>query len=132
MGRRDVPQAAATHDGVLSASSADGSHWQVIFAPPKPERYELRATLLASELSSVVKAGENRNRRLNHDFVVMALVEKPLLPDGDVFKGECTLVPERAKGRRAVAMWVTRAGQLESLQAVGGWISSVASPPDQK
>src|SRR5215472_11691421 len=65
------PPASATKAGVLRVSSADGAHWQVTFSPLNhtANDYDAHAALLAGGLTSDVKAGENRGRRLKHDFV---------------------------------------------------------------
>lgn len=86
--------------------------------------YEVHAAILASELSSDVKAGENRGRRLNHDFVVITLTTYPLAKHGDKAEGEFALQldNQKQKGRPAIAFWVTHRGSLEPLQAVGGWL----------
>jgi hypothetical protein len=80
---------------------------------------------LDSELSSDVKGGENEGRHLNHDFAALKLVEQPLVSKDGGFQGEFTLDadPKAANGRLALAVWVTRVGELAPLQAVGGWLS---------
>jgi len=112
--------------GTLKASSADLAHWQVWFTPLASgrENYEAHAALLASGLSSDVKAGENQGRYLNHDFVVTALTKTPLRTYGDFVWGQFALkkTGKAQTGRPALAVWVTRSGRLEPLQAVGGWL----------
>jgi hypothetical protein len=126
--RKEAPSASRAQAGVLKVSSADGEHWQVSFSPPGQAagNYEVHAAMLASELNSDVKAGENRGHRLNHDFVVAALVTHSLKKDGDRLSGEFEFKPGK-KGeskRPALAVWVTPSGGLEPLQAVGGWLSN--------
>ena len=114
---------------MLAVSSADTNHWQATFAPVKADgaHYEVHAALLAGGLSSNVKAGENRGRRLNHEFVVLTLVDAPLIRNGDVLQGELVLPARRNTGSLAIAVWTTRAGSLEPLQATGGWLVRPAS-----
>jgi len=78
---------------------------------------------------SEVKAGENRGRRLNHDFAVRELIDKPMTDDGDASQCEFVLSSHRKleTGRLAIAVWVTRSGRLDPLQAAGGWL-----PPSQE
>ena len=125
-GLKDVPLSHGTKTGVLKVSSSDTNHWQVSFAPASKEgaRYVVHAALLAGGLSSNVKAGENRGRRLDHDFIVLTLVEESLTPNNSMVQGEFLLPSQLsgAGGNRAVAVWVTLAGNLEPLQATGGWI----------
>ena len=103
------------------------------FAPANRDGadYEAHAALLAGGLSSNVKAGENRGRLLSHDFVVLALVKASLAYNGSLAQGEFLLnnQPNAAKSDLALAVWITAAGRLESLQATGGWLARPASAP---
>ena len=119
-------KASRPRAGVLKATSSNQSDWQVRFMPLAPIQpaYEAHASLLATGLTSDVKAGENRGRRLNHDFVVMALVKGTLKTDRDTAWGQVVLnkATGAQSGRLALAVWVTRPGRMEPLQAVGGWL----------
>src|SRR2546422_1165393 len=97
-GRKDGPKSGGAKAGVLTVISSDTNRWQVIFAPANTDGadYEVHAALLASGLSSDVKAGENRGRLLRHDFVVLTLVKAALVRSGDVAQGEFVL-PVRPK-----------------------------------
>ena len=121
---RKTPPRSETKAGVLVVNSTHGGRWQVRFLPTTAGgHYEAHAALLASGLSSDVKAGENSGRRLNHDFVAVSLVKVPLKKQGAAFEGECVLTPDwKTGGRLALAVWVVKAGQPESVQAVGGWL----------
>jgi hypothetical protein len=98
----------------------------VNFAPEKNEsaNYELHTALLAGGIVSDVKAGENSGRQLNHDFAVVNLVQVGMTTSNGVAKGKFILDPARfAAGKTsALTVWVTRAGELEPLQATGGWL----------
>jgi len=123
---KDGPRSSAAKIGVLKISSEDLKRWQVSFTPATDTHleYEVHVAMLANGLTSDVKAGENRGRRLNHDLVVTALTSGPLKIEGNGAKGELVL-PETIKRRSerfAVAAWVTRVGRLEPVQAVGGWL----------
>ena len=120
-----IPVATA---GVLQLNSTDRTHWQVSFSPPTPQApadYEAHAALLANDLTSSVKAGENRGRQLQHDFVVLSLVSCRLKMQEGKPRGEFELrIENQAQpGRKALAAWLTRPGHLEPLQAVGAWLS---------
>ena len=125
---KNGPAASATKAGVLQVTSANRASWQVIFSPVGQDigGYEVHAALLANELSSDVKAGENRGRRLRHDFVVTALSTHALTNRGEKAEGEFGFNANQPQGigRRAVAFWVTRRGSFEPLQAVGAWLSN--------
>jgi len=119
------PQPSGAIAGILKISSDDLKRWQVSFVPVSSinEQYQAHVALLANELLSDVKAGENRGRRLQHDFAVLALANGLIKLKGDTARGE-VLLPESNRGRAehlAIAAWVTRPGRVEPLQAVGGW-----------
>ncbi len=109
--------------GVLTARSADGSRWQIEFAPEVSRgEFGVSVAWLSRGLESNVRSGENRGRRLQHDFVAVGLVTVPLRRDGAKFLAEAAILSERGPviGPRALAVWVTAAGELAPLQAVGG------------
>jgi hypothetical protein len=113
--------------GVLSVRSTETNHWQINFTPAHTgeNHFEIHAALLASGVSSEVKAGENRGRTLVHDFAVLNFTSAALQREGEIFQGNFTLPSvSGAKGRLALAAWVTQAGNLEPLQATGGWMDA--------
>ncbi len=130
-GRKDGPKSAGAKSGVLTVSSSDTNRWQVNFAPANTggADYEVHAALLAGNLSSNVKAGENRGRLLRHDFAVLALAKASLVRSGDVAQDEFILNKQRnaAESYLALAVWITPTGRLEPLQATGGWLARSAS-----
>ena len=82
--------------------------------------FDVHVARLGFDLKINVKAGENSGRKLSHDFVVLSLTDAPLTSGG----AELHLAsgPAQASGsREAVAAWITERGQLEPIQAVGGW-----------
>ena len=115
-----------TQTGVLEMASADRKHWQIKFQPAgtASARYEATVVLLGIGISSDVKAGENRGRKLGHDFVTLKLKQVTLSPKDGALTAEIELSDEvklRAE-RLAVAVWVSKSGTLEPLQATGGWL----------
>ena len=120
-----VPTRAETA-GVLSAQSGDGRRWRIVFVPTVPpaaqRNVEAAVALLARDLESDVRAGENRGRRLKHDFVAIGFATAPMRADGDRFTAEIALPAERVPGggARALAVWVAPAGGYAPLQALGG------------
>ncbi len=124
--RNDVPVSSRTKAGILKVNSPDTNHWQVGFTPANKAaaKYSIHAALLAGGLNSNVKAGENRGRRLSHDFMVLEMIEMSLTFDGSMAQGDFVLPsrPSAAGGNRALAVWVTLANNPEPLQATGGWI----------
>jgi hypothetical protein len=131
-GGQSGPRAGGAKAGVLTVYSAQTTHWLAIFEPEKPAdaHYEIHAALLAGGIISGVKGGENRGRQLSHDFVAVNLVQTGLATSNRVAKGKFILTaPALLPGKTlALTVWVTRAGELEPLQATGGWLI----PPGQK
>jgi hypothetical protein len=126
-GARNIPQGPAAAPGVLTVNAFSTNEWRVSFNPVNPGEtgYEAHAALLGCGLSSNVKAGENRGRKLRHDFVALKLADAVLARQENLHRGGFTLAapPETADQRLALAVWVTRSKQMEPVQAVGGWIS---------
>lgn len=124
---KNGPRVSSATAGLLQVNSTDRTHWQATFSPVGREvgDYEVHAALLGNDLASDVKAGENRGRQLKHDFVVLSVVSCPLTMRGDKAHGEFEIRIEKKDepGPKALAAWVTRRGQLEPLEAVGGWLS---------
>ena len=133
-GHKAMPPPRKEPVGVLKVSSTDAEHWQVTFVPAnaKARRYDVFAALLGSGLSSEVKAGENKGRRLNHDFVVLALEKKTLTARESQHQGEFafSLKGKSHNGRLALAVWVSAAGLLTPLQATGGWLDKPKEPKE--
>src|SRR6266436_625261 len=129
--RRSVPGSSDDAAGELTVRSADTNRWDAEFIPPKLSKtnYELHAALLAGGLNSDVRAGENKGRRLRHEFVVLNLVNSPMTGSERVAKGNFTVNLHRYPPGNALAItvWVTRPGQLQPLQATGRWLESPAN-----
>ena len=130
-GMRGAPGVSGTKTGILKITSEDTNHWQVNFRPAAAgtTALEVNATLLAGGLGSDVKAGENAGRHLQHDFVVLKLIQQPLTGKDGEFKGAFTMTAGRnpPEGNLALAVWVTRNGSLKPVQSVGGWLA----PPEK-
>lgn len=129
-GFRGIPSASTAKAGVLRASSLDGKHWLADFVPAQKGTadYDVTAALLVSDLRSDVTAGENSGRHLNHDFVVLSLITRPLTSQTNGFQGTFILDadPKGITGRLALAVWVTPGKRLVPLQATGGWLPQMA------
>ncbi|MEO6002166.1 MAG: DUF1223 domain-containing protein [Opitutus sp.] len=116
-----LPSAVEKPAGLLTARY-NGTVVNVTYAPglqaAADSGYDVHAALLGSGIQSVVTAGENRGRTLPHDFVVLALIHGSL--------HEPLTLPRSEQANRAprlaLAVWVTRSGHLEPLQATGNWL----------
>jgi hypothetical protein len=126
LGFRGTPSASTTKTGTLQVSSTAGKHWRANFVPTEDGTtdYEVTAALLVNELGSDVTAGENSGRHLKHDFAALSLITRPLADSTNGFAGTFIIddYPNGITGRLALAVWVTPGGQLQPLQATGGWL----------
>lgn len=99
---------------------------EVEFKPAAPASagFEVHAAILGGGLRTSVRAGENSGRTLEHEFTVLAVTQVPLAGAETPLHGHLTLsVPSDPPApRHALAVWVTRPGELMPLQAAGGWL----------
>ena len=112
--------------GVLDAQSENGKNWAVSFRPAAKERgeFEAHVALLGAGISLKIDAGENGGRNLQHDFVVLSQENAALAPAGNQLAASLTTpAPTEKAPRQAVAIWVTRRGELTPVQATGGWLA---------
>jgi len=125
-GFRGAPASGGSRTGVLSVYSGNLKIWRSAFEPinGSQKEYEVTAAVLVSGLGSDVAAGENAGRHLNHDFAVLSLITRPLTSETNSWTGSFIIDPrpKGIDGRLALAVWVTRMGELEPLQATGGWL----------
>jgi hypothetical protein len=124
---QEVPKSGDGKAGRLSIESTGTNHWRAFYAPASgnASAFEIYAATLAGNEVMEVKAGENSGRRLVHDFIVMAMTRAPLARRGENWQGEFELALPAAKTTKTdagIAVWVTRVGALEPLQATGGWL----------
>jgi hypothetical protein len=98
-----------------------GDKADVVFDGPfGKDPLEVHFVPLAMQVASDVRAGENRGRKLEHQFVATELISAKL----DFVNGKQTgraVLP--LGGANALAVWVTREGSLKPLQATGGFLN---------
>ena len=82
------------------------------------------AAFLGSNVHSKVTAGENRGKVLHHDFVVLRLVQKPMVQRYGCYSCSVEMqMPGKVAGASTsiqVAFWVASTITMRSVQAVGG------------
>lgn len=80
--------------------------------------------VLGMNLATSVRAGENKGRRLNHDFVALDVVSSRLKRSGTEFTtvSELPEISSDADGL-ALAVWVSAAGSQAPIQSVGGYLA---------
>ena len=131
-GRDELPRGSGKPAGKITACSDDGKRWRLRFEPSAPARgatHEFHAALLGFDLISQVKAGENRGRKLQHDFAVLALADVAAVREAGAWEGVLTLksAPTVSPARLGLAVWITTGQDLAPLQSLGGWITTPAS-----
>jgi len=118
-----LPPAAAGTPGVLRITINGGRVTAAFMPATNAERhYEIHVARLGFALGVDVKAGENRGRKLVHDFVVLGLTNEGMQSGMKELQLPAESSKQGANSRSAIAAWVTQAGQLEPIQAVGGWL----------
>jgi hypothetical protein len=125
--RGTLPLASGKRAGTIAAHSEDGKKWSLRFQPSGSDAsssYDFHVAILGFDLVTDVKAGENRGRKLQHDFVVLALNNASSSKDGGSFQAVVSVDSKLAvpSKRLAVAVWVTTAKNPQPIQSVGGWL----------
>ncbi|MDB1123747.1 DUF1223 domain-containing protein [Vibrio algarum] len=80
--------------------------------------YMAHFVLLAMDEKTKIKAGENRGKELEHDFVVL---EKQQLLSESNWTFDISTWPDNAD---AVAVWLTKRDEFQPIQTVAGFLSS--------
>jgi hypothetical protein len=105
--------------------SVDGGQGSIEFTPgvPVPDELEVHVAILGFDLRTEVQAGENANRTLEHDFVVLGYSRFRSSRQGTEHSARFTLpdVSESSE-RKAIAAWLSRRDDLRPVQVVGGWL----------
>ncbi len=84
----------------------------------------LNVAVLGFDIKTDVKAGENNNKALKHDFTVLGYKSIPLYKDKSTYS-VMTELPDiiETAPRMAVAAWINKENDMVPIQAVGGWIT---------
>ena len=116
-----IPDAAKDEAGVLKIALRDNDIVTASFTPAgnTARSFDVHVARLGFDLNINVKAGENSGRKLLHDFVVLSLADAPL--NGGSKELRLAAGPGDPT-RQASAAWVTESGQLDPVQATGGWL----------
>ena len=90
---------------------------------PGNKRLTAHVAVLGMNLETSVRAGENRGRRLNHDFVALDVASSRLKKTGSAFTTVAKLpdISSDADGL-ALAVWISEAGTQRPIQSVGGYL----------
>jgi hypothetical protein len=118
-----LPPAATETAGVLKITIS-GERVTADFKPASKggRSYEIHLARLGFALGADVTAGENSGRKLVHDFVVLGLTNEGMKAGVKELRLPAESSKQAAGARSAIAAWVTEAGKIEPIQAVGGWL----------
>jgi hypothetical protein len=118
-----LPAASTETPGALKIA-IDGDRLNAAFKSSNgsERRYEIHVARLGFSLGADVTAGENNGRKLMHDFVVLGLTNEGIKASVKELRLPAASPKPAGGSRSAVAAWVTQAGQIEPVQAVGGWL----------
>jgi hypothetical protein len=118
-----LPAVATETSGVLKIS-INGDRVTAAFKSSTGAggRYDIHVARLGFALGANVTAGENNGRKMTHDFVVLGLTNETMKPGAKELHLPPPPTTSTADPRTAIAAWVTLAGQIEPIQAVGGWL----------
>jgi hypothetical protein len=88
------------------------------------EPLELHVALLGFGLVTEVQAGENRGRKLRHDFAVLDYRRVSTEVESGEHRASFSLSdPDIQSERQAIALWVSPIGDPRPIQTVGGWLN---------
>jgi hypothetical protein len=77
---------------------------------------------LAGNLESDVARGENRGRKLQHDFTVIHFTSAPLRSNGEILRATVSRPTKFAIAPDAIAAWIAPGETQPPIQATGGWL----------
>jgi hypothetical protein len=124
---RDLTLPEALPVGKLTLTVAQG-YADAVFSPTADgliAPLELNIAVLGFGLSSQVRAGENRGRALEHDFVVLGYERGSLRRRGDRLRGRARLPATRFRApRTALVAWVSGVDDQRPVQALGAWLDT--------
>jgi len=110
--------------GILKMQT-DAQYATVQFIPKNftGEKLQINLVLLGFELETDITAGENRGKKLPHDFVVLGLSQANLMANTDHYKARLEIPGSAIKSTRyGIAAWINNAQNQTPVQAVGGWL----------
>ena len=118
-----LPPAATDSPGVLKVV-LNGDKLTANFKPVNggDHRYDIHVAQLGFGMTADVTAGENTGRKMSHDFVVLGLTTETMKAGVKELKLIAPAIKSNTEPRTALAAWVTEAGKMEAIQAVGGWL----------
>ena len=120
-----VPTLNDETPGALEATVRGDNKVMITFERAKSAAFEVYLARLGFGMAVNIRAGENTGRSLRHDFVVLSLVHEKMGSGTQELRvppaSESVNRPERS----ALAAWIAKEGDINPLQAVGGWLPAM-------
>ena len=120
-----LPAPSGEKPGRLRVTVENGTRLEVSFfsSVGRAEPLVVEIVPLAQGVSTSVPRGENAGKRLQHDFVALALLTATLVPSSDgVYSARLSLPETTSAPVASIAAWVRPANSAVPIQAAGGWI----------
>ncbi|MCZ6565840.1 MAG: DUF1223 domain-containing protein [Gammaproteobacteria bacterium] len=118
--RLGVPTFGNEVPGIISAT-LDEQNLKVRYSPSQNiTQTTLNVAILGFGYQSPIKSGENSNRVLNEDFVLLSHLKKA--GANNSWEIELPKKVSPMAERYGLAIWVSQGGDLTPLQATGGWL----------
>ncbi len=108
--------------GILDVS-VESEEARILFTPGESpgDSLEVFVAILGMGLETEIHAGENRGRKLRHDFVTLHLDSIAMQATAGKHIARIPLPTIESEAEQlSIAVWVTRKGDTEVLQATGG------------
>ena len=112
------PRSSDRQPGNLSATIAD-TRLKAAF-PAAETPMDLHVAILGFGIETDVTRGENSNRRLPQEFVVLSY--QVSRSDNGAWDMTLPVRELQVADRHAIALWVSEAGNPAPVQATGGWL----------
>ncbi len=113
--------------GVLKAKKGSQNQYEISFHPvnKKIKIDQVHVALLGNDITTQVKAGENRGATLRHEYVVLKTNVADMKKMGDDYLGTISLPTSQNREikKHSIVFWVTRSGSQKPIQAVGGYLA---------
>lgn len=121
-GSREFYNQAQTEKVGKLKVTVNNRQWQANFNPLNGQSYQrLNVALLAMGIDNKIKSGENKNKTLTHDFVV--LDHQVLNSNGNRWQGNLPLANDSLMNDQlAVVFWVEQNNSLLPIQVTGGYL----------
>ncbi len=119
---KDLPKPPAKKAGVLTVKQLTPTNYLIEFVPAEAvSLWEAQIAVLGMEISSMVKAGENEGKTLEHNFSLLNLQKTHLVKNGTGYAAKVQINRENNFTKTtALAVWVLKADGTVPIQAVGG------------